>query len=167
MRRRVSIYKVPPLRRSSDRRGLKGTYGHACDHPAFDDVKQQQRRILHTSTTLREKARDACTPPLSQKPYLPLGSLRTQMLYPRSEDELPAPPSSLLEGILERVQLGYLCGRSGGLEETRDWQDELSLGEQQARERGRSFLSSSFSGPSRLRPPCYAFFYWHREKTLH
>lgn len=40
---------------------------------------------------------------------------------------------SALEGILEDVQLGYLSKRYGDLDQTRDWQDELSLGEQQVR----------------------------------
>ena len=53
------------------------------------------------------------------------------MLYPLSEDEGVRSPSTL-EGILEQVQLGYLCSRFGGLGANRDWQDELSLGEQQA-----------------------------------
>eukprot|EP00903_Cladosiphon_okamuranus_P008953 g8567.t2 len=73
---------------------------------------------------------DADTMFVPQKPYLPLGSLRAQMLYPRSEDEgLLTEPT--LEGILEEVQLGYLSSRFGGLGTNRDWQDELSLGEQQ------------------------------------
>lgn len=65
------------------------------------------------------------------------------MLYPRSEDESMASPASL-EGVLEQVQLGYLCSRTGGLGATRDWQDELSLGEQQVREQrggGNSWLA--------------------------
>lgn len=54
------------------------------------------------------------------------------MIYPRSEDwSLLA--DSALEAILEHVQLGYLSKRYGGLDQTRDWQDELSLGEQQVR----------------------------------
>ncbi|CAN0152237.1 unnamed protein product, partial [Scytosiphon promiscuus] len=77
---------------------------------------------------------------IPQKPYLPLGSLRAQMLYPRSEEESPFTSTSFLENILEQVQLGYLSGRSGGLDETRDWQDELSLGEQQARRKTASLL---------------------------
>lgn len=52
------------------------------------------------------------------------------MLYPTSEDESLA-TNSALEGILEEVQLGHLSARYGGLAETRDWQGELSLGEQQ------------------------------------
>ncbi|CAN0296307.1 unnamed protein product [Hapterophycus canaliculatus] len=83
---------------------------------------------------------------IPQKPYLPLGSLRTQMLYPLTQDDLTLTTRSTLEGILEQVQLGYVCGRSGGLDETRDWQDELSLGEQQAR-RGTSFFFWSIPCP--------------------
>ncbi|CAM9735596.1 unnamed protein product [Sphacelaria rigidula] len=67
---------------------------------------------------------------IPQKPYLPLGSLKAQMLYPTSEDWSLATDSAL-ESILENVQLGYLSKRYGGLKQTRDWQDELSLGEQQ------------------------------------
>lgn len=54
------------------------------------------------------------------------------MLYPTSEDWSLATDSAL-ESILENVQLGYLSKRYGGLKQTRDWQDELSLGEQQVR----------------------------------
>lgn len=69
---------------------------------------------------------------VKQKPYLPLGSLRAQMTYPRSEVDAGTSPL-VLEDILERVQLGYLSERCGGLDTIRDWQDELSLGEQQVR----------------------------------
>lgn len=67
---------------------------------------------------------------IPQKPYLPLGSLKAQMIYPMSED-WSLLDDSALEGILEDVQLGYLSKRYGDLDQTRDWQDELSLGEQQ------------------------------------
>lgn len=79
-------------------------------------------------------------PCLLQKPYLPLGSLQAQMLYPQCVDESYRSPESL-KSILEQVQLGYLCDRSGGLGATRDWQDELSLGEQQVRIWPLSLLS--------------------------
>lgn len=83
-------------------------------------------------------------PPI-QKPYLPLGSLRAQMLYPRSEDEALSTPATL-EGFLEQVQLGYLCSRFGGLGATRDWQDELSLGEQQVCLRRRDVIEAGRAG---------------------
>lgn len=67
---------------------------------------------------------------LFQKPYLTLGPLRAQMVYPHPAHDLST-SATLLETILEHVQLDYLYKRLGGLETTRDWQDELSLGEQQ------------------------------------
>lgn len=95
--------------------------------------------VCTVSPPFSHPARHAPPPPAAprpadfpQKPYLPLGSLRAQMLYPHSEDEVMLTPASM-EGILEQVQLGYLCSRSGGLGAVRDWQDELSLGEQQVR----------------------------------
>lgn len=71
-----------------------------------------------------------CSSVSAQKPYFPLGSLRAQMLYPKSEDERYLTDSAL-ESVLEEVQLGYLSGRYGGLDARRDWKDELSIGEQQ------------------------------------
>ncbi len=60
---------------------------------------------------------------LSQKPYLPLGTLRTALSY-------PALKASGLETreVLQKVQLGYLSDR---LDEDADWSSILSLGEQQ------------------------------------
>ena len=60
------------------------------------------------------------------------------MLYPSTD--VSRQSSAFLEGILEEVQLGHLPARNGGLDTTRDWQDELSLGEQQVRWR-RSALA--------------------------
>lgn len=36
-----------------------------------------------------------------------------------------------IEAVLEEVKLGYLSSRYGGTRLSRNWQDELSLGEQQ------------------------------------
>lgn len=60
---------------------------------------------------------------LSQKPYLPLGSLRTAVAYPleRADD-------TLVQAALRKVQLGHLLSR---LDEEADWSRILSLGEQQ------------------------------------
>ena len=73
-------------------------------------------------------------PPLSdifflpQKPYMLLGSLRDQLLYPllerRASDEE-------LRSVLDTVRLGDLPGRVGGFDVELDWADVLSLGEQQ------------------------------------
>jgi putative ATP-binding cassette transporter len=73
-------------------------------------------------------------PPLSdifflpQKPYMLLGSLRDQLLYPRLERQVS---EEELERVLETVRLGDLPGRVGGFEVELDWADVLSLGEQQ------------------------------------
>lgn len=73
-------------------------------------------------------------PPLSrifflpQKPYMLLGSLRDQLLYPRMGRDVP---DRELRTALEAVNLGDLPERVGGLEAVLDWADVLSLGEQQ------------------------------------
>ena len=65
---------------------------------------------------------------LPQQPYLPLGSLRAQLLYPGDERALG--DAELLRW-LERVNLGQLAERSGGLDRELDWGKLLSIGEQQ------------------------------------
>ncbi|MGW6660014.1 ABC transporter ATP-binding protein/permease [Rhodococcus sp. NPDC055024] len=71
---------------------------------------------------------------LSQRPYLPLGSLRAGLAYP---DQLPSgqPPTGrskfddyTLRDALARVHLAHLIGR---LDEAEDWTRILSPGEQQ------------------------------------
>src|SRR5262249_18425177 len=65
---------------------------------------------------------------LPQLPYMVLGSLRAQLLY-------PAMPYSMSEAalrqVLEQVNLAELPDRVGGLDVELDWADVLSLGEQQ------------------------------------
>ena len=65
---------------------------------------------------------------LPQKPYMLLGSLREQMLYPRTDNHVP---ESELRHILEAVRLADLPERLGGFDVELDWADVLSLGEQQ------------------------------------
>jgi len=65
---------------------------------------------------------------LPQKPYMLLGSLRSQLLYPRLERVVS--DQELLE-VLDVVQLPDLADRVGGLDVELDWGDILSLGEQQ------------------------------------
>ena len=73
-------------------------------------------------------------PPLSdifflpQRPYMLLGSLRDQLLYPRLERQVP---EEELRRTLETVRLGDLPERVGGFDVELDWADVLSLGEQQ------------------------------------
>ena len=65
---------------------------------------------------------------LPQRPYMVLGSLRDQILYPHTH--LDADDQHLTQ-ILEHVNLADLAERFGGFEVERDWADVLSLGEQQ------------------------------------
>lgn len=68
-----------------------------------------------------------------QKPYLPIGTLRDQVIYPDGVEEAAAKgidDAGVLE-LLERVHLDYLVEREGGWEAVRDWQDVLSGGEKQ------------------------------------
>lgn len=89
-----------------------------------------------------------------QKPYLPLGSLRDQLIYPFDEATFRKAGHSdeqLLE-LLKIVHLEYLVEReehrlSGGnnllkeaLDMVRDWQDVLSGGEKQRIAMARLFL---------------------------
>jgi putative ATP-binding cassette transporter len=70
---------------------------------------------------------------LPQQPYMALGSLRDQLLYPRRERAAGDPRTSdmrLLE-LLAQVNLGELADRLGGLDAVHDWAKVLSLGEQQ------------------------------------
>ncbi|MCA6218131.1 ABC transporter ATP-binding protein/permease [Ideonella sp. B7] len=65
---------------------------------------------------------------LPQHPYLPLGDLRSQLLYPELERDISE--AELLE-MLRRVQLPDLAERVGGLDAVCDWAKLLSTGEQQ------------------------------------
>jgi len=65
---------------------------------------------------------------LPQQPYLQMGSLRSQLIYPSVNAKLS--DEQLLE-ILDQVYLPQLSERVGGLSAVRDWEKLLSVGEQQ------------------------------------
>ncbi|MGB3290336.1 MAG: ABC transporter ATP-binding protein/permease [Burkholderiaceae bacterium] len=73
---------------------------------------------------------------LSQKPYLPQGSLRDALYYPR---QAVTDDDGRVEQILAMVQLGHLAAR---LDQTDDWGRILSLGEQQRLAFGRLLLAA-------------------------
>ena len=91
-----------------------------------------------------------------QRPYLILGSLREQLLYPLwyglSEEDGntqlvddrkragPAPSTVALEEAMKRVNLGYLLERYS-LDYVTEWSSMLSLGEQQRLAFARVLLS--------------------------
>ncbi|HEY9798071.1 MAG TPA: ABC transporter ATP-binding protein/permease [Leptolyngbyaceae cyanobacterium] len=82
---------------------------------------------------------------LPQRPYMVLGTLRDQLLYPntvRTFGEASVEPLTLTEAhleveeqhlkqVLEQVNLAGLDERFGGFDAEQDWADVLSLGEQQ------------------------------------
>ncbi|CAI9087969.1 OLC1v1022188C1 [Oldenlandia corymbosa var. corymbosa] len=107
---------------------------------------------------------------LPQKPYMVLGTLRQQLLYPtwiedltsavgdtESKDSLPflnkvpsikydtvrpeKPTTEDLMRVLEVVRLGHLLSRCDGFDSTNDWSSVLSLGEQQRLAFARLLLS--------------------------
>jgi len=71
---------------------------------------------------------------LSQKPYLPLGTLRASLYYPA----VPKQDDEAARQALRDVQLDYLADR---LDEAADWSHILSLGEQQRLAFGRLLMS--------------------------
>jgi vitamin B12/bleomycin/antimicrobial peptide transport system ATP-binding/permease protein len=65
---------------------------------------------------------------LPQKPYMILGTLRQQLLYPHTDSHIP---DAQLEEALRQVNLADLTAKVGGLDVELSWSDILSLGEQQ------------------------------------
>ncbi len=65
---------------------------------------------------------------LPQQPYLQLGSLRSQLIYPSAESTLS---DDALLSVLDQVYLPQLAERVGGLSAVHDWEKLLSVGEQQ------------------------------------
>jgi len=64
---------------------------------------------------------------LPQKPYMSLGTLLEQIVYPRSSNEFSH--KEILDA-LNRLSIGYLA-TDHGLNTTKDWGRVLSVGEQQ------------------------------------
>jgi len=65
---------------------------------------------------------------LPQRPYMILGSLRSQLLYPHTSSEVD---EEKLRRVLASVNLADLPDRLGGFDANLDWGEILSLGEQQ------------------------------------
>ena len=65
---------------------------------------------------------------LPQRPYMLLGNLRSQLLYPNIGSEMT---DEQLQEALEDVNLAHLSERVGGFDVELEWADILSLGEQQ------------------------------------
>ncbi|CAL8461843.1 g1374 [Coccomyxa elongata] len=68
-----------------------------------------------------------------QRPYVTLGTLQDQLIYPveRLVSAGDVIPEAELRALLRAVDLEYLVEREGGLDAVVDWGTQLSLGEQQ------------------------------------
>jgi vitamin B12/bleomycin/antimicrobial peptide transport system ATP-binding/permease protein len=75
---------------------------------------------------------------LPQRPYMIMGSLRSQLLYPNIKKKVT--DEELLE-LLRSVNLPHIAERFGGLDVEMDWGKVLSVGEQQRIAFARVLLS--------------------------
>ncbi|CAM8951235.1 unnamed protein product [Rhodiola kirilowii] len=143
------------------------------ENPSISDNKPLESTSINK---LEEEARSAYKGSrgiffLPQRPYMVLGTLRQQLLYPKwigeeqpvpndvnSVDSLPffaqginskvangnnvlKPSTEELIRVLEDVRLGYLLSRFDSLDATCEWSSVLSLGEQQRLAFARLLLS--------------------------
>jgi len=65
---------------------------------------------------------------LTERPYLPPGTLR-QALVPSGREQDPG--DARIEAVLSGLGVGGVLAKAGGLDAERDWNEVLSLGEQQ------------------------------------
>ena len=70
---------------------------------------------------------------LPQRPYLSVGTLRDQVIYPHTEIDMHEHGTSdaELQKVLEDARLGYLPIREDGWDSRKEWKDVLSGGEKQ------------------------------------
>jgi ATP-binding cassette, subfamily D (ALD), peroxisomal long-chain fatty acid import protein len=70
---------------------------------------------------------------LPQRPYLSVGTLRDQVIYPHTDLDMrdAGRRDRDLQRVLDDAKLGYLVEREGGWDTRKEWKDVLSGGEKQ------------------------------------
>ena len=79
---------------------------------------------------------------IPQRPYLPPGTLRDQVIYPMSKQAMDRKglTDDHIRELLRVVRCDYIEGREGGFDAVNDWADVLSGGEEQRMAMARLFF---------------------------
>lgn len=78
---------------------------------------------------------------IPQRPYLSIGTLRDQIIYPHTHTDMiqAGKTDKDLEEILKIVYLDYIPAREGGMDAFKEWKDVFSGGEKQRVQLARLF----------------------------